>query len=213
MKKFKLLMVATITSMLITSCGSDSGGGGGATNFTGWGSNGSGNVARGVEQLHNSLEGYFPCSTERVFMSTYLDSYQTTSQTNGTGIIGNLKQGAMGGETGDYYAGANGNSDILIIAKTTNGNNVGFNYYFSFCGRYFTDNQYGTGRYPLLAKERGVNGIQMTSPSVLTATAFCPTNVISAGQFYVYVPQYTSPNGVPLQATALTINFAPPGCQ
>lgn len=210
MKKFKLMMIATITSMLITSCGSDSGSGG-SSNYTGWGSNGSGSVSSSIDSLHSGLANVFPCSTERVFTSYYVPSNYNNGYNNTT-VSGNLTKGAQSGENGDYYAGANSFNDILIVAKTTSGSSVtGYNYYFSFCSRYFSDNYYGTGQYPLLTSGRGIAGIQMYSSTVLTATTNCPANIISSAQFYVGVPSYSS-NNVSLGSTTLSISFAPPGC-
>lgn len=203
MKKFKTLLILTITSALITSCGSDSGGSN-SLGGSGWGVNNSsvGSMTSNVQQVHASLERITNCqSGSRKVVTANVQSGLNQGM-NSTQLYGQLNEGALPGESGEYYSGISATGDILIISRASNG----FNFYFSFCSLYFSlYNQ----QYPLLADGRGIQSLYMSSPTVLTASTYYPTNLISSANIVVTVPQYTANyNGYSVPVEGQTLYFA-----
>lgn len=235
MKKFKLLMVVTIASMLVTSCGQDSKSSIGGY-YSGWGNSGSGSNTGSTgmdsqgQALFDSLVNAqaFSCQYGRYDsnnLNNYGQSYLRLGQRRGTivanipagysynndVVAGQLQEGMLPNESNQHHVGVNSFGDILIITKVLNGSNLtGYNVRLSLCSRSFTDGRYS---YPIIGDDRGLQGIALQqSGAVLGSGTNCPAATVDSAHFQVIAApyQYSQPTQGTLQAVGLNISFSTP---
>ncbi|WP_412471286.1 hypothetical protein [Halobacteriovorax sp. RT-2-4] len=232
MKKFKLLMVVTIASMLVTSCGQDSKGSGGY--YSGWGTGGSrsntgstGMDSQG-QALFDSLVNAqaFSCQqygNDRFNMDSYgnylkigqrratiVANIQSGYSYNNDSVYGPLQEGMLPNESNQHHVGVNSFGDILIMTKVLNGNSVvGYNVRLSLCSRYFTYQNY---RFPIIGDDRGLQGIQLSTGMSLGTGANCPAATIDAAHFQITAApfQYSQPMQGTLGPVMMNVTFSTP---
>lgn len=212
MKKFKLTMIITLVGLLVTSCGSDSGGGNSGNWYV---PNGSNNqyTSQTEYNLYSQLTGAFRCQNGRRSNDVVGNIQTAYSQTT---IGGNLQMGALSGSTGTQYVGVTIENDFMIVTEVVSGNNVvGYNIRLSLCNRYLQPNQYGTS-FPLISDARGISAVAAQNGIVLDKDTNCSAGFVDSAQNLMVLIDpynYNSNYGTgTLQQTTYSFYFYPPGC-
>ncbi|EPZ49611.1 hypothetical protein M902_0414 [Bacteriovorax sp. BAL6_X] len=231
MKKFKLLMVLTIASMLVTSCGQDSKSSSGGY-YSGWGNSGSGSNtgSTGMDSQGQALfdsiinSGVFNCTygqdSNNMFNNNYLKignrrgtivaNVQGGNSYNNSTVAGNIQEGMLPNESNQHFVGVNGFGDFVIFTKVLSGNNVvGYNMRLSLCSRYFSYQNYN---FPIIADERGLQGVQLKNAVTLDSPTNCPAGTVDAAHLLVVADyyQYSQPFQGQLDPVGINVSFSTP---